>query len=194
MNPSMPVGDEDLKRWVAFAKSSPGYHPLATLLERLARERDELRKLLEGTDQNVWLSRLYNGLVQAKARYEKAEAERDELRERSVKLEGEARIKGEFLSSRQCSDHNGKWERGRCLQCELEKATAALEGMKEDAARLDFVDRMLCRSGDVVDPSGKLTGIMKCWQVVTQLDESLRTTIDRLAAAIDASREHGRKG
>ena len=36
------------------------------------------------------------------------------------KLSGELRIKSEFLSSRQCPDHSGKWERGRCLQCELE--------------------------------------------------------------------------
>ncbi len=36
-------------------------------------------------------------------------------------LQGELRIKSEFISTRQCPDHNGKWPRGRCLQCEIEQ-------------------------------------------------------------------------
>lgn len=35
--------------------------------------------------------------------------------------QGELRIKSEFLSSRQCPDHAGKWQRGECLQCRIEK-------------------------------------------------------------------------
>jgi len=37
------------------------------------------------------------------------------------KSQAEARIKGEWISSRQCPDHSGKWERGRCLMCEIEQ-------------------------------------------------------------------------
>lgn len=52
-----------------------------------------------------------------------AEAQADEiqsLRAKNKKLEGENRIKGEWIRTRQCPDHSGKWERGRCLQCEVE--------------------------------------------------------------------------
>lgn len=38
------------------------------------------------------------------------------LRARDKQIE----VQTEFLRTRQCSDHNGKWERGRCLQCEIE--------------------------------------------------------------------------
>lgn len=40
-----------------------------------------------------------------------------------AKLEGKTRIMGEFLRSRQCPDHSGKWKRGDCLQCEIERLT-----------------------------------------------------------------------
>ena len=41
------------------------------------------------------------------------------------------RIKSEFLKTRQCPDHSGKWKRGRCLQCEIERAEAALHEIGE---------------------------------------------------------------
>ena len=43
------------------------------------------------------------------------------------RLKCELAIKSEFLSSRQCPDHSGKWPRGSCLQCEIEhlKATGS---------------------------------------------------------------------
>lgn len=49
-------------------------------------------------------------------------AEFERLERDLAAARAEADIKGEFLSSRQCADHSGKWERGRCLQCELEAA------------------------------------------------------------------------
>ena len=49
---------------------------------------------------------------------------------RIEKLSAENRIKTEWISTRQCPDHSGKWERGRCLQCELE--TALAEGREKD--------------------------------------------------------------
>lgn len=64
----------------------------------------------------------------------------------------EADIKGEFLSSRQCADHSGKWERGRCLQCELEAARKDAERLRNAAtlAQLELlalmVDRVISRS------------------------------------------------
>lgn len=48
----------------------------------------------------------------------------ESMQARIQKLEGELRIKSEFLSSRQCPDHSGKWPRGRCLQCEIEELEA----------------------------------------------------------------------
>lgn len=89
--------------------------------------------------------------------------------------------------------------RYRCPQCdhlrlELGEARAALaraEAVKRDEERLDFVERHLCRAGDVRDQNGQVTGIMKCWQVVTQCDDSLRDTIDLLRAAIDAAQKAG---
>lgn len=62
------------------------------------------------------------------------------------------------------------------------------EAMKNQE-RLDFMEKHLCRAGDIVSRTGQVTGIIKCWQVVTQLDESLRLTIDRLRAAFAASDE-----
>ncbi len=44
---------------------------------------------------------------------------------------GQNRVQSDFLRSRQCSDHSGKWQRGKCLQCELEKA-------RERVATLQF--------------------------------------------------------
>lgn len=35
-------------------------------------------------------------------------------------LELKLKTQDEFLRTRQCADHHGKWERGRCLQCEIE--------------------------------------------------------------------------
>ena len=43
------------------------------------------------------------------------------------KLKRELATKSEFLSSRQCPGHSGKWPRGRCLQCEIERLQAALQ-------------------------------------------------------------------
>ncbi len=59
----------------------------------------------------------------------------DTLREkvaRIEKLEGELKIKSEFLSSRQCPDHSGKWQRGDCLQCEIERLRDAYRSWESD--------------------------------------------------------------
>ena len=61
-------------------------------------------------------------------------------REVCAEIEGELaaitaqlHIKSEFISSRQCPDHNGKWKRGNCLQCELERLKAELAECEKDA-------------------------------------------------------------
>jgi hypothetical protein len=64
------------------------------------------------------------------------------------------------------------------------KAEQAAEELRKDAERLDWVERNLCRAEEVTDKSGRFVGIMKCWQVVTQCDDSLRDTVDTLRAAL----------
>ena len=56
-----------------------------------------------------------------------AHCDRGELLKLVDKLQAENTIKSEFLSTRQCPDHSGKWERGRCLQCEIEQLQAHLK-------------------------------------------------------------------
>ncbi len=55
-----------------------------------------------------------------------ATKERDELAAALEQAQGELKIKSEFLSSRQCPDHSGKWQRGDCLQCRIEQLEADL--------------------------------------------------------------------
>ena len=50
---------------------------------------------------------------------------------------GELQAKSEFLSARQCPDHAGKWERGRCLQCEIERLTTECSDALKMARELD---------------------------------------------------------
>lgn len=80
-------------------------------------------------------------------------------------------------------DDEGEW-------CKFSEADAALKAkdeeiasLRKDAERLDFVEQNLCRAGDIMK-NGQAVGIMKCWQVITQCDDSLRATIDLLRAAI----------
>lgn len=70
---------------------------------------------------------------------------------------------------------------------------AEVEALRKDAERLDFVECHLCRAGNVMGDRGRVLGIMKAWQIVTQLDEPLRLTIDRLKAAIDAEADAARE-
>ena len=49
----------------------------------------------------------------------------EDLLARNERLEFELKVKSEFLSSRQCPDHSGKWQRGDCLQCRIEQLEAA---------------------------------------------------------------------
>ena len=57
---------------------------------------------------------------------DEAKYDEPELRSKLDKLRGELKIKSEFLSSRQCPDHSGKWQRGDCLQCRIERLEADL--------------------------------------------------------------------
>lgn len=65
----------------------------------------------------------------------------------------------------------------------LRKLRAERDVLKKDAERIDFVERHLCRSGDVFH-EGALVGIMKVWQVVTQRNDTIRETIDLLREAL----------
>lgn len=60
-----------------------------------------------------------------------------------VALKAKSRIQSEFLSSRQCPDHNGKWARGRCLQCENEALRKALQEIKDTEGKV-CTDFELC--------------------------------------------------
>ena len=60
-------------------------------------------------------------MLQAADEIERLKAENEWLQSQLDKSKAEARIKGEWIRSRQCPDHSGKWERGRCLQCEIEE-------------------------------------------------------------------------
>ena len=77
-----------------------------------------------------------------------------------------------------CGRYKDAAERIRALERER-------DALLVDAKRLDWVDKHLCRAGNVVSADQQVVGIMKCWQVVTQCDDSLRTTIDLLRARID---------
>jgi hypothetical protein len=74
--------------------------------------------------------------------------------------------------------------RAAALQKELEAVREQASLAEEDSDRLSWVERHLCRAGEVRDERGNLTGIMKCWQIVTQCDDPLRETIDTLRAAL----------
>lgn len=63
------------------------------------------------------------------------------LRERIATLEGALSIKTQFLRSRQCPDHSGKWDRGRCLQCELEEANRSIATLERRNRMHDTVNR-----------------------------------------------------
>ena len=54
------------------------------------------------------------------------------IRTRLAKAEAVLKIKDEFLRTRQCPDHSGKWERGRCLQCEIEQYRGFVEDLIHD--------------------------------------------------------------
>jgi hypothetical protein len=53
-----------------------------------------------------------------------------ELEAELAQKEAELHIRSDFLSSRQCPDHSGKWERGRCLQCEIEELREKLDRVR----------------------------------------------------------------
>jgi hypothetical protein len=55
-----------------------------------------------------------------------------------------------------------------------------------DAIRLNWVEENLCRTGDLVDNAGSVTGKIRAWVVSTQInDDSLRQTIDTLRKKMD---------
>ena len=67
----------------------------------------------------------------------KLEAEITRLKAVINQYEGELRIKSDFISSRQCPDHNGKWQRGACLQCEIERQAITIERLETEVDQLD---------------------------------------------------------
>lgn len=69
-----------------------------------------------------------------------AKAEATTLKVKLEKLNGILRIKSEFLSTRQCPDHSGKWDRGRCLQCEIEELQASVFANREMAATHECIE------------------------------------------------------
>lgn len=72
----------------------------------------------------------------------------------------------------------------QCPQHPMSALKKDIERLAKDAERIDFVETALCRPGDIVGQSGAVIGIMKCWQIVTQRNDSLRETIDTLQAAL----------
>jgi len=89
-------------------------------MELLQRVR-ELETKLE-TAASAYSDLLNNSVNEVR----KLETENAALKATLRKRDGELQIKTDFLRSRQCPDHSGKWERCRCLQCELETAQATL--------------------------------------------------------------------
>lgn len=74
-------------------------------------------------------------------------AENNRLR----KKEGELRIKSEFLSARQCPDHNGKWPRGECLQCEIDHLQSENTALRETVRELlDLIEATTTRQRQIV--------------------------------------------
>jgi hypothetical protein len=62
--------------------------------------------------------------------------------------QGELKIKSEFLSSRQCPDHSGKWQRGDCLQCRIEQLEMALRRLHSLPAN-EYTDSLMGYAGAV---------------------------------------------
>lgn len=96
-----------------------------------------------------------------------AEAKVAELDSRLKKQSAELEIKSDFIRSRQCSGHSGKWERGRCLQCEIEAAEAQLAALqknhdrwektaKDERRRCKLLDEELTALQTAIDATGEV--------------------------------------
>lgn len=61
------------------------------------------------------------------------------------------------------------------------KAVADVSG---DTARMDWMDRHLCRAGEVRNDAGQTVKLCRVWSIMGEL-ETLRETIDAMMAATD---------
>lgn len=52
-------------------------------------------------------------------------------------LQAQLRTQSDFLRARQCADHAGKWPRGTCLQCEVERLRIAILNEITELAALE---------------------------------------------------------
>lgn len=58
-----------------------------------------------------------------------------------------------------------------------EKAESELSRVREDAERMDWMERHLCRAGEVKDNAGQTVKLCRVWSIMGEL-ETLRETID----------------
>lgn len=90
---------------------------MSSLLERIRVEIHEMNEKISTLEGK-------NLILQREALDKEAKAKA--LQIKFEKLDAILEIKSEFISTRQCSDHNGKWPRGGCLQCEVERLKVQL--------------------------------------------------------------------
>ena len=104
--------------------------------------------------------------------------------ERLRKIERMYEIKRDYLDSRLCMDHSGKWARDYCPFCDNERLRAELAEAREDVRRVDWLER------EMFDGywDGTL-GRPKSWHMAGPYKHTLREMSgDSLRAAIDEAR------
>lgn len=83
-------------------------------------------------------------LTVARENEERTAAANRDLVSRLDKAEKRIALNEDYATSRLCPDHRGKWTRGRCVLCELERAERRLDAAKtycrEVIARGDMTD------------------------------------------------------
>ena len=116
--------------------------PPAGAAPSLVKKLDALMALVAHYEGNEWFTRAETVGEEFLKEYPAVRAEIERLL-----------IADKFLSSRQCPDHAGKWERGRCLQCEIERLTQALD--RCDDARMQ-AEKLAARQAEEIAEGERL--------------------------------------
>lgn len=71
-------------------------------------------------------------------------------------------------------------------QGEIDATAADVQDDLKDTARMDYMERHLCRAGEVKNSAGQTVKLARVWSIMGEL-ETLRETVDALMAAQDRS-------
>lgn len=99
-------------------------------------------------------------------------------------LEENKRLKE--LAERQTNDAEAARLELAEFRLNSERAIAALSAIEAhaDTKRLDFMERHLCRAGEVKNSAGQTVKLARVWSIMGEL-ETLRATVDAMMAATD---------